>query len=49
MRQRNDVTLRDPAHLYPLVDFVSVFFFLGGGGGGELVNILMENNFLTLN
>ena len=34
------MTSRDPAHLYPWVDFV-VYFFLGGGGGGlgKLVDI----------
>ena len=43
-RQRNDVTSRDPAHLYPWVDFVSVF------GGVEKVgrHFFMETNFLTL-
>ena len=43
-RQRNDVTSRDPAHLYPWVDFVSVFCELG-----KLVDMFfMKNNFLTL-
>ena len=43
-RQRDDVTSRDPAHLYPWVDFVSVF-----GGLGKLVDIfVMKTNFLTL-
>ena len=42
--QRNDVTSRDPAHLYPWVDFMSVF-----GGFGKVGRYLqMKNNFLTL-
>ena len=43
-RQRNDVTSRDPPHLYPWVDFVSVFDGVGKVGR----HFLMETNFLTL-
>ena len=43
-RQRNDVTSRDPAHLYPWVDFVSVFDGVGEVGRHSL----METNVLTL-
>ena len=45
-RQRNDVTSRDPAHMYmyPWFDFVSVF----GGNGKVCRHFLMGNNFLTL-
>ena len=43
-RQRNDVTSRDPAHLYPWVDFVSIF----GGFGKVGRHFSMKNNFLTL-
>ena len=46
MRQRNDVTLRDPAHLYPWVDFVYVPVFVWFGKVGR--HFLMKNNFLTL-
>ena len=54
MRQRNDVTSRDPAHLYPWVDFVSAFFFFFffflhfffffffGGGGGGGLGKLVD-------
>ena len=42
---RNDVTSRDPARLYPWVDFVSVF---GGGGGESWSTFLMKNIFLTV-
>ena len=43
-RQRNDVTSRDPAHLYPWVDFVSV----SGGVGKVGRHFLIETNFLSL-
>ena len=43
-RQRNDVTSCDPVHVYPWVEFVSVF----GGFGTAGRHFLTENNFLTL-
>ena len=45
---RNDVTSRDPAHLYPWVDFVNVFGRGGGGGWESWSTFLMKNIVLTV-